>query len=168
MKTSLTRRDFVTTAAVGATALTFTARSYARITGANDRIRIAQIGCGGRGRLAHMDGVHQHDAEQNAEFVAVSDPWRLAREEAAAMCKQWYGTQVRQFSSYREILACKDVDAVMIASPDHHHAIQLEATAKAAAASVKPQRRFRSMLSPRLVEEVRERCCARGAMRSRS
>jgi len=131
MKTSLTRRDFVTTAAVGVTALTFTARSYARITGANDRIRIAQIGCGGRGRLAHMDGVHKHDAEQNAEFVAVSDPWRLAREEAAAMCKQWYGTQVRQFSSYRDILACKDVDAVMIASPDHHHASQLEATAKA-------------------------------------
>jgi len=131
MKTSLTRRDFVTTAAVGATALTFTARSYARITGANDRIRIAQIGCGGRGRLAHMAGVHKHDAEQNVEFVAVSDPWRLAREEAAAMCKEWYGTQVRQFSSYRDILACKDVDAVMIASPDHHHAIQLEATAKA-------------------------------------
>jgi predicted dehydrogenase len=131
MKSSLTRRDFVTTAAVGATALTFTARSYARITGANDRIRIAQIGCGGRGRLAHMDGVHKHDAEQNVEFVAVSDPWRLAREEAAAMCKEWYGTNVRQFSSYRDILACKDVDAVMIASPDHHHASQLEATAKA-------------------------------------
>ena len=49
MKTSLTRRDFVTTAGVGAMALTFTARSYARITGANDRIRIAQIGCGGAG-----------------------------------------------------------------------------------------------------------------------
>ena len=47
------------------------------------------------------------------------------------MCKEWYGTQVRQFSSYRDILACKDVDAVMIASPDHHHAMQLEATAKA-------------------------------------
>ena len=87
MKTSLTRRDFVTTAAVGATALTFTARSYARITGANDRIRIAQIGCGGRGRLAHMDGVHKHDAEQNVEFVAVSDPWRLAAKKPPRCAK---------------------------------------------------------------------------------
>lgn len=86
MKTSLTRRDFVTTAAVGAAALTFTARSYARIAGANDRIRIAQIGCGGRGRLAHMDGVHKHDAQQNAEFVAVSDPggWRAKKPPRCA------------------------------------------------------------------------------------
>jgi len=108
-----------------------TAAERTRSIGANDRIRIAQIGCGGRGRTAHMEGVHKHDKAQNVEFVAVSDPWRLAREEAADMCKKWYGTDVKQFVSYRDVLALKDVDAVMIASPDHHHSLQLEAAAKA-------------------------------------
>ena len=131
MNTECNRRDFIKTAVVSATATAMTAHSYARIMGANERIRIAQIGCGGRGRLAHMTGVHKHDKTENVEFVAVSDPWRLAREEAAGMCKEWYGSNVKQFVSYRDVLACKDVDAVMIASPDHLHAMQLEATAKA-------------------------------------
>lgn len=131
MSTPLNRRDFIKVAAAGATVGAMTAKSYSRVMGANERIRIAQIGCGGRGRKAHMEGVHKHDKDQNAEFVAVSDPWRCAREEAAAMCKEWYGTDVKQFVSYRDILALKDVDAVMIASPDHHHSMQLEAAAKA-------------------------------------
>lgn len=130
MQSDLNRRDFIKTAAVGVTATAMTARSYGRILGANERIRLAQIGCGGRGRKAHMMGIHKHDKAENVEYVAVSDPWRLAREEAAEMCKQWYGTDVKQFVSYRDILELKDVDAVLIASPDHHHALQLEAAAK--------------------------------------
>jgi predicted dehydrogenase len=131
MNADLNRRDFLKTAAAGVTAMSMTAHSYGRIMGANERIRLAQIGCGGRGRKAHMEGVHKHDKAENVEYVAVSDPWRIAREEAAAACKQWYGTDVKQFVSYRDILDCKDVDAVLIASPDHHHSIQLEAAAKA-------------------------------------
>ncbi len=131
MNTAFKRRDFLKTAAIGVTAMSFSARSYARIMGANEKIRIAQIGCGGRGRLAHMASVHKHDKVENVEFVAVSDPWRMAREEAAALCKEWYGTDVKKFVSYRDILECKDVDAVMIASIDHHHSTQLEAAAKA-------------------------------------
>ena len=49
MNTTCDRRDFLKTAAVGVTAMSMTARSYARIMCANERIRIAQIGCGGRG-----------------------------------------------------------------------------------------------------------------------
>jgi len=131
MNTACNRRDFLKTATIGVTAMSFTARSYARIMGANDRIRIGQIGCGGRGRLAHMAGVHKHDKVENVEFVAVSDPWRIAREQAAALCKEWYGTDVKQLVGYRDMLACKDIDAVMIASPDHHHSTHLEAAAKA-------------------------------------
>jgi len=95
MNTDYNRRDFIKAAATGVTATAMTARSYARIMGANDRIRIAQVGCGGRGRFAHMAGVHKHDKAENVEYVAVSDPWRFAREEAAAMCKEWYGTDVK-------------------------------------------------------------------------
>ena len=131
MNANFNRRGFLKAAAVGATAMSMSAHSYARIMNANERIRLAQIGCGGRGIGAHMMGVHKHDKAQNVEYVAVSDPWRVAREKAAALCKEWYGQDVKQFVSYRDIMACKDVDAVLIASPDHHHATQLEAAAKA-------------------------------------
>ena len=125
MSTVCNRRDFIKTATVSAAATAMTARSYGRVMGANERIRIAQIGCGDRGRNAHMAGVHKHDKVENVEYVAVADPWRIAREKAAALCKEWYGTDVKQCVSYRDVLACKDVDAVMIAAPDHHHATQL-------------------------------------------
>jgi predicted dehydrogenase len=127
MSTS-TRRDFlkVTGAAVAMTAL-----SQTRAVGANDRIRIGQIGCGGRGCGAHMVGIHPYDKSQNIEIVAVCDPWKVAREKAASLAKDWYGKEPKQFSSYRDLLEFKDVDAVMIASPDHLHTLHLEAAAKA-------------------------------------
>lgn len=130
MPETSTRRQFLATASAGA-ALAWTATSYARIVGANERISIGLIGCGGRGYAAHMPGVHAHDKAQNVEFVAVSDPWRIRRERAAARCQEWYGRSAKQFSSYLDILALDDVDAVMIASCDHHHATHLEAAAKA-------------------------------------
>ncbi len=130
MPSKPTRRQFLATASAGA-ALSFTATSYARIVGANERISLGLVGCGGRGYQAHMSGVHAHDKEQNVEFTAVADPWRPRRERAADRCREWYGRPARAFVSYRDILALDDVDAVMIASCDHHHAAHLEATAKA-------------------------------------
>lgn len=131
MADSTSRRDFLKTASFGAAALSMTASSYARIVGANERIAIGLIGCGGRGQRAHMTGVHPHDKTQNAEFTAVCDPWRKRREEASALAKEWYGRPARQFVSYREVLALDDIDAVMIASCDHQHTTHLEAAAKA-------------------------------------
>jgi predicted dehydrogenase len=130
MQNTPSRRQFLATASAGA-ALAFSATSYARIAGANERIAIGLIGCGGRGFQAHMPGVHAHDKQQNVEFTAVSDPWRIRRERAAARCQEWYGRPARQFASYLDILGLKDIDAVMIASCDHHHAAHLEAAAKA-------------------------------------
>jgi predicted dehydrogenase len=130
MQTISSRRQFLATASAGA-ALAVTATGYARILGANERISIGLIGCGGRGYNAHMGGVHPHDKQQNVEFTAVSDPWRLRRERAAARCQEWYGRSARQFASYRSIMDLQDVDVVMIASCDHQHATHLEAAAKA-------------------------------------
>ncbi|MFH1921381.1 MAG: Gfo/Idh/MocA family oxidoreductase [Planctomycetota bacterium] len=130
MQNTSNRRQFLAAASAGA-ALSFTATSYAKIVGANERIAIGLIGCGGRGCKAHMPGVHAHDKEQNVEFTAVSDPWRIRRERGAEQCREWYGRPGRQFASYRDILALEDIDAVMIASCDHHHAAHLEAAAKA-------------------------------------
>jgi len=125
------RRKFLKTATAGGAALALSAASYSRVLGANDRISIGQIGCGSRGIDAHMAGIHAHQDTQNFEITAVCDPWRLRQEEAAAKTKEWYGREARKFSSYRDLVALKDVDAVMIASPDHLHTTHLEAVAKA-------------------------------------
>ncbi len=131
MPHATSRRQFLKTASASAAALSITASSYARVVGANDRISIGIIGCGSRGLGAHMAGVHQFDKEQNVEITAVCDPWRVPREKAAATAKEWYGREARKFISYRDLLALKDVDAVMIASCDHQHTTHLEAAAKA-------------------------------------
>jgi predicted dehydrogenase len=126
-----TRREFLVTAAAGATTISMAAYGYARVKGANDRISIGMIGCGDRGCEAHMPGVSQYAKEQNIEITAVCDAWRIQREKAAAKAKQWYGREARQFVSYQDLLALKDVDAVMIASCDHQHTTHLEAAARA-------------------------------------
>ncbi len=131
MQGSCSRRQFLKTASAGAAAVALSAAGYRRVLGANDRISIGIIGCGSRGVGAHMPGIHAHDKEQNIEVTAVCDPWRLRREEASAKAKEWYGREARPFASYRDLLALKDVDAVMIASCDHQHATHLEAAARA-------------------------------------
>ena len=102
-----------------------------RVIGANDRIRIAQVGCGNRGRTAHMEGIHKHVNETNFEIVAVVDPYKKNREAAAGMAKTWFGRDPKQFVSYRDLIAWGEFDAVMIASPDFHHTTHLEALANA-------------------------------------
>jgi predicted dehydrogenase len=116
---------------MGATALAMSAASYSRVMGANERIGIGLIGCGSRGVGAHMAGVKPFAKEQNVEFTAVCDPWRLRREAAAAEVKTTYGLDAEQYVSYRELLQSKRVDAVMIASCDHQHTTHLEAVVKA-------------------------------------
>ncbi len=89
--------------------------SSQRILGASDRVRIALIGCGGRGRhvaklMATVPGV---------QFVAACDVYDPHTESA----RQWMGTRAQAFKDFRKVLEQKDVDAVLIATPDHWHAI---------------------------------------------
>lgn len=131
MAQTASRRTFLKTASAGAAAMAFTATSYGRVVGANERISIGVIGCGVRGARAHMPGVHKYAETENIEITAVADPWRIKREQAAELAKQWYGRPARQFVSYRDLVTLEDVDAVMIASCDHQHTTHLEAVAKA-------------------------------------
>ena len=131
------RRDFLKTsaglvvgAALGSRGV-LSAAERARSVGANDRIRIGIIGCGNRGLNMHMESIYKHVQAANFEIVAVCDPWRVAREQAAAKVKEWFGREAKQCVSHRELLALDGIDAVMIASPDHHHTTQLEAAARA-------------------------------------
>ena len=76
MSNIASRRTFLKTASAGAAALSMTASNRARAAGANDRIRIGIVGCGQRGRGAHMTGVHAHDEKENVEIVAALRPQR--------------------------------------------------------------------------------------------
>jgi len=133
MSMRMGRRQFlyVTGAALAATRTTVTAVERARAIGANERIRIGLIGCGSRGVTAHMAAIRDHAKTANAAVVAVTDPWRVAAEKAARQAKEWFGDDVLIARHWQELLARSDIDAVMIASPDHAHATQLEAAARA-------------------------------------
>jgi predicted dehydrogenase len=105
-----------------------TAAQAARAAGANDRIRIAVIGAGNRGLL---DEALQFAAESNVEPVAICDTWRQHREEAAAKVQKTLGREPRQIMRSADVLASKDVDAVLISTPDHQHCTQLIAAIRA-------------------------------------
>jgi predicted dehydrogenase len=99
------------------------AAAYARIAGANDRLRIAVVGPGAQG--THLiDELYQAAAGQ-AEVVAVCDLWSKRREDAAGLCAKLGGAEPRKLERFDDVLAMKDVDGVMIATPDHQHARQL-------------------------------------------
>ncbi len=131
MKPSYSRREFLESVSSGAAAFAVSATSYGRVLGANDRLSIGIIGCGDRGRNAHMTGVNKHAKEQNIEITAVCDVWAVPRQKAVSMTKEWYGRPAREFVEYRDLVALGDIDAVMIASCDHQHTTHLEAAAKA-------------------------------------
>src|SRR5262249_15955342 len=124
---SQSRREFLASiTAAGAVSLvaprSLDARTQRRSIGANDRIRIGVIGGGNRGMGTEMASVHDHAKDENLEVIAVYDPWRVAREDAAAKAKEWFGTDAKQCKSADELLALPDVDAVFISAPDHWHA----------------------------------------------
>lgn len=119
-----TRRDFVKTgvAAAGATAIYHT-NVHARILGANDRINIGCIGLGGRGRSVMRWAIETGKNSRPAQVVAVCDVYRKRMNAAKELSQAEFATL-----DYREVIARKDIDAVIIATPDHWHApIAIEA-----------------------------------------
>jgi predicted dehydrogenase len=84
----------------------------------SDRIRLGLIGCGGRSQ-AHVGELSHSD--ENAAIIAVCDVWRVNREQKAAAIQKTTGSAPKQTSRYQELLAMKDVDAVIIATPDMTH-----------------------------------------------
>ncbi len=112
----MTRRSFARTAA-------FTAASYQRILGANNRIRLGAIGTGGRGQLL-MRMANQ--AGEN-EIAAVCDVYPLHRTKA----KTTLAPGAREESDFRRVLDDRQIDALLIGSPDHWHVPMLLATVAA-------------------------------------
>ncbi len=110
------RRHFIkTSTAAAAGAMAFSRSSYAAILGANDRIRFAVIGCGGMG-TGHLGSLVKRSDADNIKVVAVSEVYQRRLTRATGIC------QGEGYPDYRKLLERKDIDAVLIATPDHWHA----------------------------------------------
>jgi len=129
----INRRTFLnqTAAAIGgAGVLSYPAFSYSRIKGANDRVLLGHIGIGDRG--SELDWiVSQLKDKHNVEMAAVCDLWKVNREKAASRAQTVYGRAPRTFQYMDDLLAQKDIDAVVISTADFQHAPVLRMVAEA-------------------------------------
>jgi predicted dehydrogenase len=133
----LNRRNFLFGAGAAATATgqvfaaarpSSSAKSAGRVIGANDRINIGLIGGGGRGTYVAREFAQAGKGEGNCQVVAVCDTY----QKRVNKNKEWHekdrSGKVDGYLDYREIVNRPDIDAVIVATPDHWHAtIALEA-----------------------------------------
>jgi predicted dehydrogenase len=124
------RRTFLKQSAAGVAAAAMTGTVPATVLGANDRIRIGVIGCGGRGN-ALMDLVLQYSEEQNVEIGALCDVWSVNLENTRDRLAAAQDTAPETFSRYEDLLDLDDIDAVIIATPDFAHSPILADAARA-------------------------------------
>jgi predicted dehydrogenase len=125
-----TRREFIQKTALGAAGLTLGARSYSRIVGANDRIRVGVVGFSDRFKGSLAPAFLSLAKELNFEIVAVSDLWNRRRDEAVTFFKQ-NGVTVRTARNNDELYGGKDTDAVILSTADFQHALLLAEAVRA-------------------------------------
>ena len=121
MRTSLSRRSFAKTSALAVGALSAAPFNILHAAHAGDKVRFVQIGCGGRGISAHLP------AAKNEHLVAVVD----VEEARHLTAKKWlesnggHPADLHVFTDYRKMFdkVGKEIDAVFIATPNHHHAL---------------------------------------------
>lgn len=125
MSDKLNRRSFLAGAAgTVATSSLFTAESYAHILGANDRVQMALIGAGGRGRSVAGSFLK---VSKQVEFIHIADVYEPRQAEALKFSRA--GSKAT--FDYREVLDNKEVVAVLNGTPDHWHAPVLMDAVKA-------------------------------------
>jgi predicted dehydrogenase len=125
-----TRREFIQKSALGAAGLTLGAKSYSRITGSNDRIRVGIVGFSDRFRGSLAPQFMAQAKEMNFEFVAVSDLWSRRRDEAVEYFKK-QGVTIKSYRNNDELYSSKDTDAVIISTADFQHALHLAEAVRA-------------------------------------
>jgi len=113
----LSRREFTQTTIAAGAATVATALSAGRVFGANDRVRLGFIGLGNRGDQV-LSAFLEH---KDCEVAAICDIYQPYLDHAAKKI----GGNPKQFSDYRKMLELTDLDAVVISTPDHWHALQM-------------------------------------------
>ncbi|MEO5979542.1 MAG: Gfo/Idh/MocA family oxidoreductase [Chryseolinea sp.] len=119
------RRKFIQNAVAGTSALTLggtlqalSAKSYSRIMGSNEKVLVGMMGVNSRGlALASTFGV-----QPNCEIVTVSDVDTRAAEKCIATIEGLQKSKPKAVADFRNALASKDIDVLVIAAPDHWHA----------------------------------------------
>jgi predicted dehydrogenase len=129
----MNRRAFLNKSAAvvaGGMVLPRTALSYENIIGANDRIALAHVGNGNRG--GDLDQIASKlKSSHNVEMVAVCDLWKRNRERAVATNLGYYGRAPKGVQHIEDVLAMKDIDGVLISTPDHSHSPLLKLAVEA-------------------------------------
>ena len=119
----MNRREFLKSGAVSLAALSVArASSFARIAGANDRVRVGVVGFSDRFRSSLLPAFLQHSKDLNFEIVAVSDIWDMRREAGTSHIGKLTGKPVDAVRNNDELYERKDIDAVIIATADFQHA----------------------------------------------
>jgi len=120
------RRSFLKTVSATAGAMSFGGLVPSTVLGANDHINFGVIGTGGMG-TGHVRSLTGRSAEDNIKVVAVCDCYKQRITRAINICKEKDNT-AKGYMDYRKLLDNKDIDAVLIATPDHWHSkIAIEA-----------------------------------------
>jgi predicted dehydrogenase len=117
-----TRREFMAASAVFAAPLILPASVLGRegTVAPSERINVGLIGAGGQGRGLGDNAIHQPDVQ----LTMVSDLNRRTLTQATRMVGDYYGNRdTKAFTDYRELLEQDGLDAVIIATPDHWHAL---------------------------------------------
>lgn len=94
------------------------------VKGANDRITVASIGVGGAGigqGTVHLKNFVNEAAQRNTALAAVCDVYQPFVDEKVAIAKTATNPNVMGTNDYRKVLERKDIDAVVIATPEHWH-----------------------------------------------
>lgn len=130
------RRKFIKTSVQAAAgtyiaAMGFSAKSYANIVGANDRVRLGVVGFADRFRQSHLPCFMHHYKELNFDIVALSDIWKLRREEGQQFLKDKMGHDIIACKNNDELFARKDIDGVFVATSDFQHALHASAAVQA-------------------------------------
>jgi predicted dehydrogenase len=131
-----TRRSFIRNVAIGTAGLAignqvFGAAFKGSVLKANDKVRVGIIGFSDRFKSSLLPGFMDHAAELNFELVALSDIWKVRREEGRALIKEKAGWDVALCENNDELFSRKDIDAVIISTADFQHALHLAEAARA-------------------------------------
>jgi len=132
-----TRRNFIKKTSLVTGALTFgvasglSAKSYRKVLGANDRVRVGVVGFSNRCKGSLIPAFLSHSKNLNFEFVGVSDIWNRRREEGAAYLKEKTGDKMKVWRNNEEMYEDNKIDAVIISTADFQHALHTVQAANA-------------------------------------